>query len=491
MPNNVVICQKFLIFPPQLFNITPLPTSNSFIRFLYRRLSLIQLGIDLLLLNAFFYFIIVQPFYRLGDPLLTNSLVLIGSTLNIGWFIFFLWYRIHKVERRPHNLQNYLEGLIQAILLFGLIGWLLWSIAYKPETRPLLFISFLFYYVLSIVLWRLVVYWVITYSRTLGYNTRNAVILGYCREGRAIERYLKAHPELGYRFTGYFDGQQNGEKIKGTLKELYKHIEQADIQVMYCCLSQSEVNMDQIMALADRYFIKVYVVPRMNEQRYVELQPNSYEGLPVLGIQSTPLDKSWNRIVKRGFDVCVSLVVALFLLSWMIPLIGLIIRLQSQGPMLYTHKRQGRKNKPFMCIKFRTMYWDGGYYADLPQQTSRDDVRVTPIGRFLRRTSLDELPQFLNVLLGDMSVVGPRPHTQELNKAYDVRIKNLWARQQVKPGVTGLAQARGYRGEIQSLYDIQGRVRLDNFYIHHWSFILDVRIIITTIYILLRGQAAY
>ena len=195
-------------------------------------------------------------------------------------------------------------------------------------------------------------------------------------------------------------------------------------------------------------------------------------------INIKPLDNIFNIVLKRGFDIVFSGFIIIFLLSWMYPLFALIIKLQSRGPVIYKQLREGKDGVHFMCLKFRTMHLnDESDYS----WTKLNDPRVTKSGVFLRRTSLDEFPQFLNVFLGNMSIVGPRPHPIQLNDLYRNRVEKFSFRHQTKPGITGLSQMKGYRGSITNYHQMSSRVKLDRFYIQNWTFLFDLKIILLTI----------
>jgi len=186
--------------------------------------------------------------------------------------------------------------------------------------------------------------------------------------------------------------------------------------------------------------------------------------------------------LKRVLDVILSVLALIFLLSWLFPIIAVAVKLSSKGPVLFKQRRHGKNNCIFYCYKFRTMRMNE--FADV-MQASKTDARVTAVGRFLRKNSLDELPQLINVLKNDMSLVGPRPHTIPMNEIFSKEIDNYAFRHSVKPGITGLAQAKGYRGEVEQFYDIYGRVKLDLFYIKNWCVWLDVKIVLWTIHSIL------
>ncbi|WP_209329564.1 sugar transferase [Lunatimonas salinarum] len=193
--------------------------------------------------------------------------------------------------------------------------------------------------------------------------------------------------------------------------------------------------------------------------------------------------------LKRGLDVVVSAFLLVFVMVWLFPLIALGIKLSSRGPVLFKQRRHGKGNVIFECYKFRTMRMNSE--AD-SRQATKGDPRVTRFGRFLRRSSLDELPQLLNVLKGEMSLVGPRPHAVPMNELFGSEIANYMFRHVVKPGITGLAQCKGYRGEVETFFDIYGRIKLDHFYIKKWCFLLDLKVLYWTVYtVFFRRDKAY
>lgn len=198
-----------------------------------------------------------------------------------------------------------------------------------------------------------------------------------------------------------------------------------------------------------------------------------------------PLDEQLHKLSKRAFDIVFSLAVIVLFLSWMLPLFGLFIGLTSSGPVLFRQKRTGINNKPFWCWKFRTMYVNMDAHV---KQAVPGDPRITPVGRVLRKFSLDELPQFFNVLTGNMSVVGPRPHMLLHTQQYSRMIDTFMVRHFVKPGITGLSQVQGYRGEVKCSKALRNRVKLDLFYLEKWHFMLDLRIIAKTVKLMMFGD---
>lgn len=189
--------------------------------------------------------------------------------------------------------------------------------------------------------------------------------------------------------------------------------------------------------------------------------------------------------MKRTFDVVFSIIIIIGVLSWVFPILGILIKLESKGPILLRQRRNGLNNTEFDCYKFRSMEMSNNDYSN---QVSKNDPRVTKIGRIIRKTSIDELPQFFNVLIGEMSVVGPRPHIVSYNQEYILKVDKFMVRHFIKPGITGLAQVKGFRGEIETDYDIINRVKYDIFYIENWSILLDLKIIVITIYHIIKGD---
>jgi putative colanic acid biosynthesis UDP-glucose lipid carrier transferase len=211
--------------------------------------------------------------------------------------------------------------------------------------------------------------------------------------------------------------------------------------------------------------------------KYLQQQSIALNKLKKKAIKN-PLKKVVNAVLKRTFDILFSGFILVFFLSWMFPLFALIIKIQSKGPVIYKQLREGKDGVHFMCFKFRTMHLNGE--SDY-SWTKVNDPRVTRFGVFLRRTSLDEFPQFLNVFLGSMSIVGPRPHPIKLNDLYRDRVEKFSLRHETRPGVTGLSQMKGYRGSITQYHQINSRVKLDRFYIKKWTFLFDLKIILLTI----------
>ena len=258
-----------------------------------------------------------------------------------------------------------------------------------------------------------------------------------------------------------------------------------NVDKIYCSLNEiPDGQLKDIVDFADENRKSIKFIPDTKEIFSKNLKIDYYELFPVLSLQKTQLHEPFIKGIKRVFDTGFSLLVILLLLSWLIPILALLIKLESKGPVFFKQGRPGLDEEEFFCYKFRSMQLNG----NTEKEASKNDPRVTKMGKFMRKTSIDELPQFFNVLFGDMSVVGPRPHLWSQNKAYASKVKKYMVRHYVKPGITGLAQIKGFRGEIETEEDMVNRIKLDVFYIENWSMILDIKIIIQTLINILKGE---
>ena len=227
------------------------------------------------------------------------------------------------------------------------------------------------------------------------------------------------------------------------------------------------------------------LIPEANELYSKNYQLEYYDNTAVLNVKKLPFDYPESILIKRFFDIVFSIIICVFVMSWLTPILWVIVKLDSKGPLFFKQEREGLNGTKFSCYKFRSMRINN--LSDKIHATKNDE-RVTRIGSFIRKTSIDELPQFFNVLKGDMSVVGPRPHMNSLSLEYQRDIDNYLQRHAVKPGITGLAQISGYRGEVMKRSDIKNRVRMDIFYIENWSFLLDIKIIVQTVLNVFKGE---
>jgi len=324
--------------------------------------------------------------------------------------------------------------------------------------------------------------------RSSGHNYRKVVILGSDDTTKKLSTLLEKKKELGYILTAFFSNEISENKLyRGKFEDCFSFILENEIDEVYCSLSQlKKEELKKITAFTNERNIVLKLIPNADELFSKNYKAEYYDdSLLILNVNKLPFEFSENRFYKRVFDILFSLFTIICILSWLTPIIWILIKLESKGPAFFKQKREGLKGNLFVCYKFRSMK---NNIASGDKHTVKNDARVTQIGAFLRKTSLDELPQFFNVFLGDMSVVGPRPHLKSLSIEYQKNVNNYLDRHAVKPGITGLAQVRGYRGEIRKKSDIKNRIRLDIFYIENWSILLDVKIIFQTVFNVVKGE---
>lgn len=341
--------------------------------------------------------------------------------------------------------------------------------------------------VISVV--KLLWFFILKKYRALGNNLRSAVVLGFDESAKNIIRLFKSKSNLGYKYLGFFSDKvfKNTER-RGNFYDVMDYASNNQVDEIYLSLkghSREQVNI--IKKFTTEKDIVLKLIPNTIEL-YSKNQTIEYydDALMVLNVQKLPFDFAENFYKKRIFDICFSLVISILILSWLMPILWIIVKLESKGPLVFKQKREGLNGEDFTCYKFRSMTINDQSNDNI--HTTKGDVRITKVGSFLRKTSIDELPQFFNVFLGQMSVVGPRPHIESLSLEYQKDVDNYLKRHIVKPGITGLAQVSGYRGEVKKIADIKNRVRLDIFYIENWSFFLDIKIIIQTVLNIFKGE---
>lgn len=327
--------------------------------------------------------------------------------------------------------------------------------------------------------------------RKKGFNNKNVVIIGVNKNGLELEKILNKEVSFGYKVLGFFAvdlaDTYTSSKIIGHIDDFFKY-EKIDVidEVYFAASSCPEDKIKEIIQFCEKNFIRFKIIPSFKQftlNRHLNI--DFYDDIPVVILRKEPLENLLNQILKRSFDLLFSLIVILFILSWLYPLVAIIQKLTSKGSVLFIQKRSGIDNKVFSCLKFRTMYENDQANE---MGTLDNDPRITPFGKFLRKSRIDELPQFINVLFGEMSVVGPRPHMLKHTEEYSKLIDAFLVRQYVKPGITGWAQTTGYIDESRKLEEMQDKVKNDIYYIENWSFLLDMRIIFLTIYNVFKGD---
>jgi putative colanic acid biosynthesis UDP-glucose lipid carrier transferase len=318
----------------------------------------------------------------------------------------------------------------------------------------------------------------------------NIVIVGANSSSIDFYNTLNEHYYYGYKCLGFLDENLvsiDGCKYFGKPDKLAELLNNEPIDEVIISLPQTEQeSIRQSIEVCDQKHVKVRIMPELFHLTSKSAKIDNIGMVSVINLNDLPLDNKFNKLIKEIFDKIFSILFFLIIGWWLFPVIIILIKLDSKGPAIYKQERWGFNNKHIVCYKFRTMIMP--LLTDPFEQTSKDDPRVTRIGKWLRMSSIDELPQFWNVVMGEMSIVGPRPHPTPMNIESMNNVQNYLKRHLVKPGITGWAQINGCRGEVRTIKDMTRRVNLDLYYIHRWSMTLDLQITLQTIIKLIRGD---
>lgn len=331
----------------------------------------------------------------------------------------------------------------------------------------------------------------VLYTRTNSKFYTNVVIIGYNETSKSLTGLLYAH-QSSIRFRGYFDNTvtdlaKQDYLYLGDIKDCMDYAIKNNISLIYCTLSpESSADLYRMAEEAEKNFIKFWFVPDLHNFIHRKFYIDFIDDMPILSLRSKPMEYETAQIKKRLFDIIVSSVILLALHSWLLPILAILIKLDSKGPVFFSQKRTGKNNKEFTCLKLRSLKSHNN--TNEAVQVSQNDDRLTKVGRFLRKTNLDELPQFFNVLMGQMSIVGARPHMLKHTIDFANLDNRYMIRHSSKPGVTGWAQINGYRGEIKRLGQLKKRIEYDTWYIENWNLLLDIKIILLTIYLTFKGD---
>ncbi len=417
--------------------------------------------------------------------------LLIFLIINVSFFYVGI-YRSWRTASVFQEFRKIIQGALLVYLLIFAISHLL-EISYFFPRKAI--IPWMFSFPVILIFQRAVVRLLLRYLRKKGKNIKRAVVVGSGKLGTQLAHWVNENPWSGTRILGFFNGHSSteveGYPSLGSLDELPEYLSNNPhkVDIVYIALPMRE--MGKIKTLVNELSdstCSIYLVPDIFFFDFIHNSSITYyDNIPVFSIVDTPI-RGINYLVKKFEDIVLG---ALFLLP-AIPimlLISIAIKLTSSGPVFFKQWRYGLDGKTIKIWKFRTMtVCEDGF--DFKQAT-KSDPRITRIGSFLRRTSLDELPQLINVLQGRMSIVGPRPHPVAMNEKYRKELKGYMQRHKVKPGLTGLAQINGYRGETDTYEKIKRRVDFDLQYLRNWSLLLDLKIIFVTFFHLLKGENAH
>jgi putative colanic acid biosynthesis UDP-glucose lipid carrier transferase len=408
---------------------------------------------------------------------------------NSAWLVLSFFLRTYATSHIT-NFEIFTKRTIQEYLL-----WIIFLLIYLFFFRELS-ISRLFIIATSVafgvglLINRFIYLGIFSYFRHSDFLVKKVLILGYNDTAKRLVQYFEQEG-LNMQILGYIEDEENISELSNypvlaNISDTIQIAKEMEVQEIYSTISpEQNKGIYDLMYRSEEECIRFRIVPNLSIFITREVHIEYLGELPVLSLRKEPLDDIGNRIKKRILDLFASLLVTVFILSWLMPIIGLIILLESGRPIFFKQQRTGKNKKSFYCWKFRSM--KSNKDADLKQATKADD-RITRFGKFLRKTSLDEFPQFINVIRGEMSLVGPRPHMLKHTSDYSKVVNEYMVRQFIKPGITGWAQINGYRGEITNPEQIKMRVNKDVWYLENWTLWLDIKILFLTVYYILKGD---
>ena len=405
--------------------------------------------------------------------------------ITIFWLIISYFTKFYNVFRYTHVLR--ILSLLGAQFFIFILSFFAYFSIFKEGEVVSKQSNIIFSILFVISTSKFLSFFLLKIYRSSGKNFRTVIVIGDNKSAKDIVSIFNDKQYLGYRFRGYFSDNNKLFKYRlGSVNDGLIFSRENNIDEIYCeANSVSSLQLKEIINFSDENKIQVRLIPE-NKVIYSKNFTKEYFGtIPILKPKKLPFEMFETHLIKRCFDIIFSILIFILLLSWLLPILWVVVKIDSRGPFFFKQKRDGINGEQFYCYKIRSMRVN-----TISDQTStvKNDFRITKIGYFLRKTSIDELPQFFNVLRGEMSVVGPRPHINIQTKNYISNIDNYLTRNSVKPGITGLAQVSGYRGEVKKKSDIVNRVRLDIFYIENWSFLLDLKIVLLTIFNMIKGQ---
>lgn len=457
-------------------------------RQLEKYLQITLVALDLLVLNV--VFISFQIVFTKGIHYTSSDAYFKYLTVaNAGWLLIAFFLR-NYANIIILNFENFTKRTIQVFVL-----WIILIFIYLFFSRELLIsrldiIATILGFGLGLLVNKFVYLGLFKYFKNSNLLIKRVLILGFNETAKKLTTYFE-HDGLNTQIIGYIEDEENIQELShypilSNIADTLRVAKKLDAQEIFSTITPEQNNfIYELMYLSEKECIRFKIVPNLSMFITREVHIEYYGELPILSLRKEPLDDAGNRIKKRALDFTVSLLITIFILSWLIPIMALLIFLESGRPIFFKQLRTGKNKKSFYCWKFRSMKVNKD--ADQKQATLHDD-RITFLGRFIRKTSIDEFPQFINVLRGEMSLVGPRPHMIKHTSDYSKIVEGYMVRQFIKPGITGWAQINGYRGEITHPEQIKMRVNKDLWYLENWTLWLDIRILYLTVYYIFRGD---
>lgn len=413
---------------------------------------------------------------------------------NVSYFVGIIAFRPYAQKRISKTEQVAVRCLYASGLMVLMALMTIWI---DPKVNTVIWRGIVMFLSAFFVLFmgRLFSRSVIKGMRRRGFDNKTVVFVGAGHNLAYLYNCMMSDLSIGYKVLGYFEDQKSIHlpetlALLGNVDQTINWLENNHIDNLYCNLPSTRS--DEILAIinyCDKHFIHFYSVPNVRNYVHRAMEVEMVEDMPVLTLRNEPLQIWYNKLFKRLFDIVVSFIFIVGFFWWIYIIVAIITKITMPGPVLFKQKRNGILGEEFTCLKFRSMKVNAD--ADRLQAT-KDDPRKTKWGDIMRKTNIDELPQFLNVLMGDMSIVGPRPHMLLHTEEYSALIDKYMVRHWVKPGVTGWAQVTGARGETHELWQMEERIKKDIWYIENWSPSLDIKIILKTVINVFKGdQQAY
>ena len=449
---------------------------------------------DLLLLNI--AFLLSAVFAQSFETLLLRSQMFVLLLLaNIIWFFYSNSIDFYdEFYSRPFAYQftNILKNVVFQTFLAVLFIFLV-----KEDLFTRNFILFYASLLTLFISTRTILFKKILKSlRKKGKGVRNLIIIGGSEIAINFEKTISSNPEFGYKFLGYVSNDTSllEQNIIGKIENIDSILNKNKIDEVVIALPQgSSENLDELIRICNINAVSVHIIPDYFRFLADRFQVSTIGKLPIITAREEPLNEVNWRFIKRTFDISFSFLFIVFIFSWLYPIISFLIKISSSGPVFFIQERTGAKNKRFKCYKFRTLSHTGSEQQVKFKPVITNDPRITKTGKFLRKTNLDEIPQFINVLKGDMSIVGPRPHALMFDQQYQKIFEEIKLRYNVRPGITGWAQIHGLRGDVEDEEEnrkrLLKRLEFDLWYIENWSFKLDMQIILMTIWQMVRGES--
>ncbi len=458
----------------------------------YNSIVSVKIFIDLIIILASFALGIV-----LSESLPYNLITL--REISIIIIALFSWLYFAKATHlyddfRARNFSGELILVVKNIVIHAAVMMIIFY-AFKDVRLKR---SFIAYYIIFLSLFLLPSKYAIrkylNLLRKRGRNLRKLIIIGAGEVGQRFYETIQERPHYGYKLVGFLDDKvQPGmnSTYLGEISKLNEILLQRTVDDVIIALPRiASDKIEYAIQTCEQHTVRVKIIPDYFKFVSDKYQLTQFGRFPIISVRNEQINELHNRIVKRLFDLVISTFAIVFILSWLIPIIALAIKLDSKGNIFYNPERWGRNNKRIKLIKFRSMRDDSDTSDEngRHKQATKNDPRITRVGRFLRRTNLDEFPQFINVFFGDMTIVGPRPHSTSLNLESKELIDKYMMRHLVKPGISGWAQVNGLRGETKELEQMQSRINFDIWYIENWSIWLDLQIIFLTIRNMIQGD---